>query len=44
MASKAIGVNGAAKLNFSLSDNLGRRLSSQDYVGVPVFLEFGACW
>ncbi len=44
MAGKAIGYGEAAKLNFSLRDNLGRQLSSQDYVGVPVFLEFGACW
>ena len=29
---------------FSLRDAYGRFVSSQDYAGVPVFLEFGACW
>ncbi|MHC4325918.1 MAG: hypothetical protein ACYSUX_16735 [Planctomycetota bacterium] len=32
------------KLEFSLMDSYGREVSSQDYKGVPVFLEFGACW
>ena len=31
-------------VTFSLSDTYGRIVSSQDYAGVPVFLEFGACW
>ena len=34
----------AEKVEFSLMDNYGRQVSSQDYVGVPIFLEFGACW
>lgn len=34
----------AAKLDFSLVDSYGRKVSSQDYIGVPIFLEFGACW
>jgi hypothetical protein len=34
----------AEKLEFSLMDSYGRQVSSQDYKGVPVFLEFGACW
>jgi len=34
----------AEKLEFSLTDSFGRQVSSQDYEGVPVFLEFGACW
>ena len=33
-----------APVTFSLSDAYGRTVSSQDYAGVPVFLEFGACW
>jgi len=32
------------KLEFSLMDSYGRQVSSQDYKGVPIFLEFGACW
>jgi len=32
------------KLEFSLMDSYGRQVSSQDYEGVPIFLEFGACW
>jgi hypothetical protein len=32
------------KLEFSLPDIFGREVHSQDYKGVPVFLEFGACW
>jgi hypothetical protein len=31
-------------VTFSLPDAYGRVVSSQDYAGVPVFLEFGACW
>jgi cytochrome oxidase Cu insertion factor (SCO1/SenC/PrrC family) len=34
----------AEKLEFSLMDSYGRKVSSQDYKGVPIFLEFGACW
>jgi hypothetical protein len=32
------------KLEFLLPDVFGREVHSQDYKGVPVFLEFGACW
>jgi cytochrome oxidase Cu insertion factor (SCO1/SenC/PrrC family) len=32
------------QLEFSLMDSYGREVSSQDYKGVPIFLEFGACW
>ena len=32
------------RLEFSLPDIFGRQVHSQDYAGVPVFLEFGACW
>ncbi|UCG58284.1 MAG: hypothetical protein JSU70_02020 [Phycisphaerales bacterium] len=32
------------ELEFSLMDSYGREVSSQDYKGVPIFLEFGACW
>ncbi|MHC4458273.1 MAG: hypothetical protein ACYS0I_14540 [Planctomycetota bacterium] len=35
---------GKEKLAFSLPDAFGRQVHSQDYKGVPVFLEFGACW
>ena len=31
-------------LRFSLTDTYGRRVSSDDYKGVPVLVEFGACW
>jgi peroxiredoxin len=34
----------AEKVEFSLMDSYGREISSQDYKGVPIFLEFGACW
>ncbi len=34
----------AEKLEFSLMDSFGREVSSHDYEGVPIFLEFGACW
>jgi hypothetical protein len=34
----------AERLEFSLVDSYGREVSSQDYKGVPIFLEFGACW
>ena len=34
----------AKRLEFSLVDSFGRKVTSQDYVGVPIFLEFGACW
>ena len=43
-ANKADEVNKGKKLEFSLMDSYGRQVSSQDYKGVPVFLEFGACW
>jgi len=32
------------KVQFELPDAYGRMVSSQDYAGVPIFLEFGACW
>jgi hypothetical protein len=32
------------RLEFTLYDAFGRQVRSQDYKGVPVFLEFGACW
>jgi protocatechuate 3,4-dioxygenase beta subunit len=32
------------QLEFSLPDAFGHEVRSQDYKGVPVFLEFGACW
>jgi cytochrome oxidase Cu insertion factor (SCO1/SenC/PrrC family) len=41
---RANGTYKAEKLEFSLVDSYGRQVSSQDYKGVPVFLEFGACW
>ena len=34
----------AEKLEFSLYDCDGNKVTSQDYAGVPLFLEFGACW
>ncbi len=34
----------AKQLEFSLTDSYGRKVTSQDYIGVPIFLEFGACW
>jgi hypothetical protein len=34
----------AAGLSFSLNDSYGRQVKSQDYEGIPIFLEFGACW
>ena len=34
----------AKTLSFSLYDSYGRKVTSQDYKGVPIFLEFGACW
>ena len=37
-------VGKAEKLEFSLMDSYGREVNSQDYKGVPIFLEFGACW
>ena len=33
-----------AKVDFALWDSHGRKVSSQDYAGVPIFLEFGPCW
>ena len=41
---KADEVSKVEKLEFSLMDSYGRQVSSQDYEGVPIFLEFGACW
>ena len=38
-----VGVS-AEELGFELGDCYGRVVSSQDYKGVPVFLEFGPCW
>ena len=32
------------QLRFLLPDVFGREVRSQDYLGVPLFLEFGACW
>ncbi len=43
-ANKADEVHKGEKLEFSLMDSYGREVSSQDYEGVPIFLEFGACW
>ncbi len=40
----ASGQSGGDKLRFDLYELSGRRVSSDDYAGVPVFLEFGACW
>jgi len=34
----------AVDVSFSLNDSYGRQVKSQDYEGVPIFLEFGACW
>ena len=34
----------AENIEFSLMDSFGREVCSQDYRGVPIFLEFGACW
>ena len=34
----------AEKIEFSLMDSYGREVSSEDYKGVPIFLEFGPCW
>ena len=41
---RANGTYKVEKLEFSLMDSYGRQVSSQDYKGVPIFLEFGACW
>jgi hypothetical protein len=43
-ANKTDEVNKVEKLEFSLMDSYGRQVSSHDYEGVPIFLEFGACW
>jgi len=32
------------KIDFKLYDIYGREVRSSDYLGVPVFFEFGACW
>jgi len=40
----AEGGSGANTLNFDLFDSYGRKVCSADYAGVPVLLEFGACW
>ena len=37
-------VNAADSLKFELFDVFGRKVCSEDYAGVPLFLEFGACW
>jgi cytochrome oxidase Cu insertion factor (SCO1/SenC/PrrC family) len=38
------GLSAAEKFEFELTDVYGRVISSQDYKGVPIFLEFGSCW
>jgi hypothetical protein len=38
------GLSAAEKFEFELTDVYGRVVSSQDYKGVPIFLEFGSCW
>lgn len=43
-AQKAPELGGAQSVKFELSDVFGRKVCSADYAGVPVFLEFGACW
>jgi len=32
------------KLKFSLPDLFGRKVSSEDYYGVPLIIDIGACW
>jgi len=32
------------KLDFKLYDVYGRKVHSNDYLNVPIFFEFGACW
>ena len=34
----------APSLRFELFDSHGREVCSEDYAGIPLFLEFGACW
>lgn len=45
-AASSVGKNrgSAGTLKFELFDSYGRKVCSTDYTGVPVFLEFGACW
>lgn len=38
------GAQTGERLEFALHDAFGREVRSQDYQGVPIFLEFGACW
>ena len=38
------GLSTDEKFEFELTDVYGRVVSSQDYKGVPIFLEFGSCW
>ena len=38
------GLSADEKFEFELADVYGRVVSSQDYKGVPIFLEFGSCW
>lgn len=38
------GLSADEKFAFELTDVYGRVVSSQDYKGVPIFLEFGSCW
>ena len=38
------GLSADDKFEFELTDVYGRVVSSQDYKGVPIFLEFGSCW
>jgi hypothetical protein len=44
----AVGLSSLAlagpKVDFALWDCHGRKVCSQDYAGVPILLEFGACW
>lgn len=44
LTGSAIAAGGAEKLRFELNDAFGREVRSADYAGVPLFLEFGACW
>lgn len=43
-AEKDLARSGADSLKFELFDIFGRKVCSEDYAGVPLFLEFGACW
>lgn len=43
-AASCMGGVSAEKCEFELADVYGRVVTSQDYKGVPIFLEFGSCW